>query len=148
MNIQWLKLLQADIWTIPPASPHSLYNIPYESRRLSQAEWDQVTAILQAHHLPCSMNNACMGFGCSIVLYEEPLNHYPGVEMRPTSILEITKDHLPIPVRDKDSKQSPDRTTFEDGWEAFSPYTHSEANKALLALYKMEAPKSKGYYDH
>ena len=52
------------------------------------------------------------------------------------------------PPKKKPKVVPADRTTFEDGWVEFSPFTHSEKNAKLLAEYGMEPPKAKGYYDY
>lgn len=110
-------------------------------RRMTADEWLQLQHIIREHELICSMRNANMGFGCGMTIYEPGEPVYPGVPIKPTILCDVTKDHLPLPV-------GKDRTSFDDGWEAFSPFTHNDDNTARLKAEGLPEPKGKSHYDY
>lgn len=151
----WLKALHASVW-----ETHIQHNVRHgpqrwssEARRLTPEEWATLQEVLRTHKPICELHNACMGFGCGMAVYAEPPRVYPGADVRPEFLLDVTKDHLPLTVCDlrepgERGADCRDRTFFEDGWRAFSPFTHHPDNARLLAAYGFESPKSKGYYDY
>lgn len=122
---------------------------------MTPEEWSALQDVLRSHQaeIICELHNACMGFGCGLAVYEEPPRLYPGADLKPEFLLDVTKDHLPLTVcdlREKDERGSDcrDRTFFKDGWRAFSPFSHNDTNAAQLKEYGFEAPKSEGHYDY
>jgi hypothetical protein len=109
-----------------------------EARRLTRDELKavrkEVRKGLKERRYVCQLR-----FGCAIDIYSLPEN--PGVPVSEGHVLSITKNHLPIP-------KGKDRTTFTDGWRAFSPLTHSEANTELLEFLGMDPPREKHFYDY
>jgi hypothetical protein len=94
-----------------------------------------------------------MGFGCGLAVYEVPPLVYPGADVKPEFLIDVTKEHLPLTVCDlrepgEHGANLKDRTLFSDGWRAFSPFSHSGANAKLLAEHGFEPPKDKGHYDY
>lgn len=125
----------------------------YEKKRLSEREWATLKDILTAHRddLICEIHNACMGFGCGLTIYEVPPRVYPGADTPPDSLVEVTKNHLPLSVcdlRTPEESQLRDRTFFMDGWRAFSPFSHHPDNVARLVAHGFEPPKDMSHYDY
>ena len=119
-----------------------------ETRRLTNEEWALVQEIILEHKPICYLHNACWGFGCGMALYEEPPLVYPNTLVKPDILIDITKEHLPIPKREAGSTELDDRTSFQDGWNAFSPYTHNEENTKLLVFHGFGKPKPASHYDY
>lgn len=148
----WLKSLHTNLWqTHRDPNARALREWHTESRRLTPDEWGTLQEILREHKPICMLSNACWGFGCGLTLYATPPHVYPGAETKPECLLSITKNHLPLEGRTilSGKKMVPaDRTTFDDGWDAFSPFTHSEENAKLLKEYGLESPKAKSHYEY
>ena len=158
----WLRSLHDSLWREhkDPGSHNHIARSGWvdEARRMTPEEWETVQRVLTDEQgLVCQLHNACWGFGCGLTVYVEPPRIFPGLDEKPEFLFSVTKDHLPLEGRTREvkvlGKKKPkvvpaDRTTFEDGWVEFSPFTHSEKNAKLLAEYGMEPPKAKGYYDY
>jgi hypothetical protein len=150
----WLKNLNDAIWGRTAPSKGFPKGMGVESRRLTDDEWNTVKMILAGQRdLIYDLTNACMGFGCGMYIGRMVPSTFPGVPHSVEWIAFITKNHLPLSVCELRSPTEhgadcKDRTFFEDGWRAFSPYTHSEANTKNLKVYGLEAPKSKDHYEY
>lgn len=148
----WLRTLHPTLWkTHRDPSARILREWANESRRLTTDEWGTLQDILREHKPICTLANANWGFGCGMSILAVPPHVYPGADTKPERLLSITKDHLPLEGRTmSDGKKMvpADRTHFEDGWTAFTPFTHSEENARLLKEYGLEPPKSKGHYEY
>jgi hypothetical protein len=136
----WLRALQESLW-IDRVDPRLRRKWSQERRRMTVEEWLQVQQLIWEHDLICSMRNACMGFGCGMAIYEATPPAYPGVPIDPEFVLFVTQEHLPLP-EDRDS------THFKDGWEAFSPFTHSDENTKALKANELPEPKPKVHYEY
>lgn len=153
---EWLKALHASLWQThrDEWSPNPIMRKGFstECRRLTPEEWEAVQEVIRERKPICEPHNACMGFGIGMALYEEPPRISPGYVPEPEFLADITKEHLPLTVcalrEDPKDRAYTDRTFFEDGWRAFSPFTHGEENAKLLVEYGFDAPKSKGHYDY
>lgn len=150
-TIQWFQELQLSLWEKKQGYEYRRGTFTYfmEARRLSLVEWERVKHILQEENPLTELVVTNFGFGCGINIYVDPEDPpYPGIpQEKPSLILGLTKDHLPIPKR-RSSERLADRTYFEDGWEAFSPFTHTAENARRLVSSGFEAPKPKGYYEY
>lgn len=159
----WLKALNADIWT----TKNSMKQVGYlrepcvyyeEARRLTPEEWDRLEAVLRDERPMVELVNSGWGFGCAVRVYDDPIDPpYPGVPpLVPDLLLVVDKNHLPLEGRIKEvpslgrkKKVVPaDRTTFEDGWRAFSPYTHPFDNGRRLVACGLPLPQPKSYYEY
>lgn len=106
-------------------------------RKLTKDEWGQLQETVRSGGYLTSLHNCGFGFTCGMAIYEHPNPAYPGVPLEPKRLLFVESHHLP---QEEDG--------FEEGWVAFSPFTHTEQNTKWLAQYEMEPPKSKGHYDY
>ena len=151
---EWFENLQKDIWTSTAPSCGFPKGMWIEKRRLTDQEWRTAQTLMGSKdELIFQLVNACMGFGCGVYIGVMIQSTFPGVPDEVKWLAFITKDHLPLSVcelREKGERGADlkDRTYFEDGWRAFSPYSHSDKNAANLKRHKMEAPQSKGHYDY
>ena len=159
----WLKALQESIW-IAKRGLRSVgmrqeeFTYMEETRRLTPEEWSRLETILKAELPLTELQNTNFGFGCGMIVYDDPVDPvYPGVPQEvPEVLLCVDKNHLPLEGRTRETKPlrglpklvPADRTSFEDGWVAFSPYTHDPANAARLVAVGRPAPRSKGYYEY
>lgn len=136
----WLRALHEAMYVkrMDPRTRRPWYD---ERRRMTAEEWVQLQHLIREHELICSMRNANMGFGCGMTIFEPGEAIYPGVPIKPVVLCDVTKAHLPLAA-------GQDRTTFDEGWEAFSPFTHSEANVERLKANGLQEPRDKGYYDY
>jgi len=154
----WLRALQHSLWetTRRPHSrnPYEL-RVTRETRRLTPEEWSTLQDVLRTHQgeVICELHNACMGFGCGLAVFEEPPRIYPGADLKPEFLLDVTKDHLPLTVCDLREKgehgsDCRDLTFFKDGWRAFSPFSHNDINTKRLKENGFGPPKSESHYDY
>jgi hypothetical protein len=136
---EWLLALDKQIWQEHVDRDWRREDRRYKTvyRKLTQVEWDRLRETIREEGYLTSMHNCGFGFTCGMLVYEHPEATYPGVPLEPTPLLFVESHHLP---------QENDK--FEDGWQAFSPFTHAEQNAKWLARYKMDPPKSKGHYDY
>jgi hypothetical protein len=134
-----LPALHESIWQTHRSHPGARFQRSWrsESRRLTVEEWDALKAFLPESGFFTQIHNACMGFGCGMSVFSPSI--YPGTD--PEFLLTVTKDHLPIP-------EGKDGTRFDDGWEAFTPFTHTPENVGILEFHEMEAPRSKSDYEY
>ena len=137
---EWLAALDKQIWQEHKDRSRGWgggrsYRTVY--RKLTEAEWGRLQTIMREEGYLTSMHNCGFGFTCGMMVYEHPEVTYPGVPLEPKSLLFVESHHLP---------QKEDG--FGAGWQAFSPFTHSEQNAKWLAQYEMDPPKSKGHYDY
>lgn len=158
----WFRELQDGIWEAKRGLRNvgwfqEEYTFYQESRRLSLSEWARLVDVLQDERPITEMVNTSFGFGCGMRVYDDPVDPvYPGIPQEvPPVLLLVTKDHLPLDGRTevvstlKGKEVRPaDRTSFEDGWVAFSPHTHTEENAARLKEAGLPAPRSKGHYEY
>lgn len=132
-----LERLHKEIWEhhSGPAS----YGTQYwstEKRRLTDEELAKVLEVAKTH--PCTIYNACMGFGIGMTIWSHPL--YPGL---PTEgLFHLTSLHLPgVPVSGHDH--------FHKGWEIFSAVALRPENVAWCKELKLEEPRDdKWHYDY
>jgi hypothetical protein len=131
IDLAWLRHLSKDLWReYEDRSCRWGGKRSCETRRLTEAELARILDIIETHRLPTTMRGACFGFGCGMLLWEpEPAPLYPGADVRPDPVLFITQDHLPLSEALGSMR---DRTTLDDGWRVFSPFTHSAENVDLL----------------
>ena len=142
MTLEQIQALNESIWTTTAPSNGFPKGMTIEKRRLTLEEWaDLQSWCATQSDLIYEMHNACMGFGCGMYVGQMRPSTFPGVPDDIQWIVFVTKEHLPLTGKK-------DRTSFEDGWVAFSPYTHSVQNAENLNAYGREAPKSKGFYDY
>ena len=141
---KWLAALDKQIWAEKVAEHYAnmtghgwkqRYRVVH--RKLTETEWAKLQEIVREEGLLTSMHNCGFGFTCGMLISEHPEATYPGVPLEAKRLLFVESHHLP---------QKEDR--FEEGWQAFSPFTHSEQNTKWLAQYGMDAPKSKGHYSY
>lgn len=134
---EWLVALDKQIWQEHVDRDWRRGDHRYKTvyRKLTPAEWERLQETVREEGYLTSMHNCGFGFTCGMLVMEHPEPTFPGVPMEPKALLFVESHHLP---------QENDR--FEDGWNAFSPFTHSEQNARWLAQYGMDAPKAKGHY--
>lgn len=109
-----------------------------EKVRLSQVGWDQIKQIIVDEGICVSVVNSCMGFSCSLVLWTDREEPYPGAVVKPKWLFQVCSHMLP---GDK-------RSVFKDGWAEFEPLFTSDENVARLKANRMELPKPAHHYDY
>lgn len=109
-----------------------------EKARLSQAGWDQIKQIIKDRGITVSVENACSGFSCALLLWHPREETYPGAEIEPRWLMTICSHMLP----------GDGRSGFADGWAEFSPLFNSPENIERLKWSKMELPRPASAYDY
>lgn len=148
----WMQALQAQLWA--PAQGvrtgtglrRETYTYQKEARRLDPEEWGLLKDILKTERPLVELCTTEFGFGCGMSVFGE------GGEV----LLQVDKNHLPLEGRKVKvnvlhglpKKVPATTTTFEDGWDAFSPFTHHPDNAARLVAAGRPEPKQKGYYEY
>lgn len=148
--VAWLKKLHASIWVEKHRPDNQTY--PEQStsyrecrRRLTPDELATLLSIVKKFNLPATMENIDWGLTIAMRVWSpEPPALYPGVELKPESILLLHTDALPL----TEAARMPDRTFFEDGWRVFSPLTHSDLNRDLLRRSNLPQPEDKATYEY
>lgn len=138
-GLDFLRELNKDLWDNPARK-----DLKVQARRILTAqEIDLIFQTIEAHNLMTDMFSANMFGGYGMDVYQhEP---YPGTG--PQFIFRMTEYELPPEMNAKFGKAS-GGSGSNDAWKLFSKYTHSQQNKEWLAMYKMEAPKYRSYYDY
>jgi hypothetical protein len=141
----WLDALWASLWQTHrnqfSHNPIERRGWKSEHRRMTVEEWFTVQSLIKTQGYVCSARNACMGFGCGMTVYAEADPVYPGVPLDPKVLIDITQNHLPM-------GPGQDRIRFDDAWDVFSPFTHSDSNKAKLKANRLPEARSKGHYEY
>lgn len=135
-----LEKLQEKLW-VEHYDSRSRTKWASETRRLTEEEWADVQTAIRERHLICVPHNACWGFGIGVGFYEQPPHVYPGAEVKPVHVLSLTQSHLPLLTGGKEPR-------FNEGWEVFSPLTHSKENAALMVEYGFGKPGPKSDYEY
>lgn len=134
-DLKWVLELRRQIW-MECAPDQFGHRACWDSRELTEEEWERVKAILARYELPIELSSDGLGHLC-IVVYQHP--EVPGVPAE--AWLGLRMDHLP-----GIKKQRGYENSFPYGWKRFSPFTHSERNRQLLALYGLDPVKDRGHY--
>lgn len=109
-----------------------------EKVRLSQEGWDQIKRIIVERGICVEVFNSCMGFSCSLVLYKDREEPYPGAEMPCEVIFEVCSHMLP----------GNERSGFKEGWSEFGPLFNSPENIERLKWNKRPMPREAYHYDY
>jgi hypothetical protein len=153
----WLVALNEDLWPEDETKRTKRTIVLDASRKLLHEELDRICALIESAPLLTSMFSKGMFGGFGMLVYEH--SAYPHVP--PQQLLCLTEDHLPPPKGPSvyehltgtakplppEKKPAPGCGT-DQGWEAFSKYTHSERNREWLKNYNMKAPQERHYYDY
>ncbi len=110
-------------------------SFPGRPRTLTSRELKRILEIIAGYGLICEMTHN--GYGPMMQVYAPP----PAPNLAPTAILAVTYEQLPCNRR---KINGPD--AWRNGWEAFSPVTHSARNRVLLSRYGFEEPRGYGAY--
>ncbi len=129
----WLSELTEPIWT-EPSGP---YKMRWESRELSNIEWNKVRDFVTSNELPVSLHSGCLG-NLSIAIYAHP--ECP--DIKPECIGMIGQGNLP----GFSSLSGYDR--HSTAWKAFSALTHTDRNKELLSIYKLTPSVEEHKYEY
>jgi hypothetical protein len=135
-DLEWLRWLDDQIWK--EVWGHDRFKGHYkyrkEHRRLKVKEWARFHKICQREDLMYFMANCHFGFQISISVYKPAEPMYPGLPNEPEHLITITPDHAPSRV-EKEWRNQEGRGTFDASWDKWSPFTHSEENKAKLVWH-------------
>ncbi len=149
--LAWLKKLHDSIWVekrrIPfdYCNPHQPKILRECTRRIDPDELRRLLAFVKKFKLPVTMENCDWGLSIAMRVWgPEPPALYPGIELKPESVLLLPTQALPL----TEATRMPDRTFFEDGWRVFSPLTHSDLNRDLLRRSNLPQPEDKATYEY
>ena len=147
-DLAWLRGLHDELWEDKWQSNRfrAGYVKVERPRRLTDAEWTRVRAILEEHSLPVTMTNTRFGFGVGMIIMEPEREWiYPGVEAEsaPETITMISQEHLP---ESESTFEHDSRIMFDDGWRCFEPLTHRDVNVERLRRCQLKEPGTKGDY--
>lgn len=106
------------------------------NQSLSEEEWAILKLILEENIFAVTVSTFRFGFTCGIHIIKiiEPL--YPLIPFEFEYILSLESYHLP------------GNSSFNEGWEQFSPFFNNLKNIELLKRVGLEIPKSKDYYEY
>jgi hypothetical protein len=142
----WLEALSKSLWKriyfnpVPRVGPDSMLE---EARHLTGDEWVKLQDIIQRNDLICELQTTGWGFYVGMALYWENPPVYPGVPVQLDLLIFISAKHLP-----EDLIPSGPRLHFRAGWDAFSPFTHSDENAQRLVSVGRPKPREQAYYDY
>ena len=109
-----------------------------EKVRLSQVGWDQIKQIIVEQGICAEVVNSCFGFSCSLVLYKDREEPYPGAEVEARPIFQVCSHMLP----------GDENCRFKEGWAEFEPLFTSPENIARLKWNKLPMPRASQHYDY
>ncbi len=132
--VELLRALHSALTEWVEPTHRNLYGFPKVKRRMTPEEWKSVQATIVEHDLLCVPHNAGMGFNFGMALYEHPT--YPGLD--PEFVIDLEGHHLPEPLG----------TKFDDAWDAYSPFTHDEANGMQLERLGFAPLHGKAHYEY
>jgi hypothetical protein len=125
-DVRWLKSIDKQIWS-PQFEIHGEKD-RWPKRKLTGREKNRVFSMIRDNELPCELFAAVYGT-VTLLVYDHPTE--PGV--KPKRLASIHEHSLPRKA---------------DGWEAFSPITHSTKNRALVRRYGLSRPKERSHYEY
>lgn len=109
-----------------------------EHVRLSQEGWDQIKRLIKEKEITVSVQNSCMGFSCSLLLWTAREEPYPGASVPAEAFFEVCSHMLP----------GDDRAGFQRGWDEFSPLFTSPENIKRLEWSRLPMPRDASAYDY
>lgn len=141
-NPDWQELFDK-LWSVNHAHDRFRGHYTYrhhqpEKARLSQEGWDQIKRIIKEQEITVSVENSCMGFSCSLLLWKAREEPYPGASIPPVCFFQVCSHMLP----------GDDNAGFQRGWDEFEPLFKSPENIKRLEWSKMEPPKDASAYDY
>jgi predicted DNA binding CopG/RHH family protein len=107
------------------------------SVRLSAADWETIKKIVRKQGLPVTLCNTDFGFTVGVQIWQPAEWSWSTMVERPRPLVTISAHHLP---------ECPRGSSFDYGWDEFTPITHSEENLALLDANELERPRDRFYY--
>lgn len=109
-----------------------------EKVRLSRKGWQQIKKLIKDRGICVSVVNSCTGFSCSLVLWKDREEPYPGAVVEASAIFQVCSHMLP----------GTGRSGFQEGWAEFEPLFTSDENVARLLANRLEPPKHASHYDY
>lgn len=119
------------------SSGYHHYHQP-EKVRLSQEGWDQIKRLITDRNICVEVFNSCSGFSCSLTLWKDREEPFPGAEIDPQPLITICSHMLP----------GDERCGFKEGWAEFEPLFTRPKNLELLKWNKRPMPKRASHYDY
>lgn len=133
----WLVNLDSRIWT--ETGPDRIGHYHYwEKEELTKPVWKQVVGLIIKHKLPVELHSGSLG-NLSISIFA----HGEAPEIPPERICSIGQGNLP-----GFEKKRGYQKRHPYAWQTFSPLTHSDRNKELLAFYGLEPSRAESYYEY
>ena len=109
-----------------------------EEVRLSQDGWNQIKKIIQDQGICVSVVNSCMGFSCSLVLWKDRQETFPGAVDEASPVFQVCTHMLP----------GDGHIGFKEGWAEFEPLFTCDENVARLAANRLDPPRPAHCYDY
>lgn len=109
-----------------------------EKVRLSQVGWDQIKQIIKDKGICVEVLNSCSGFSCSLTLWKDREEPFPGASTGPEHLFTVCSHMLP----------GDERSGFKVGWAEFEPLFTSPENIERLKWNKRPMPKDAYHYDY
>jgi len=141
-NPNWQELFET-LWPLHTGSNRFQSHYDYrahdpEKVRLSQVGWDQIKQIIAEKKICVSVQNSCSGFSCSLALWKDREEPYPGAVSEAEVFFKVCSHMLP----------GNERSGFKDGWAEFEPLFTSDENVERLKANCLELPKHASHYDY
>lgn len=130
--------INSNLWTTGEFRPN-ISGKPFSvrvsrGRQLSQSEFEFILQTASEYHLPISIHSGEMGFGFEICIHSHE-NHV---------LCTFESKHVP----DEAIPSNREGTRKDKVFDLMEPLFNSEENLQFLSFYKIEAPKSRNYYEY
>lgn len=137
----WLTSLQDEIWEY--AHPTARNGIGWwsEVRALTSEEWSRLKTLFEENDFLFELGTM---FGFSLQLNVLECETYPGTG--PSFLLMLSQKQLPKEEGTQEAAKGGASVSWENAWNIFTKYTHSDRNAEKLKFHKREAPKEASYY--
>jgi hypothetical protein len=129
---EWFSALNGRIWDRHLDNFGSVHQ--FENGRLDAEEVEHLTRLIERHRLPCVLGSGPYG-GLFMRIFDH--SDFPGVA--PDLLLAVGEKHFELPA-------GFDR--WDERFEWFSKFTHSDSNRDVLAFYGLPAPGPRERYEY
>lgn len=117
--------------------------------RITKIEWEQLCDFIENDSDIIADPQLGTGHVAYLVVTRHFDDHYPGARHDPQHIITLTHENLPVEVvRDVYGGVVRGRGSFDDGWRAFEPITHSSEMRARREMKRLEEAADKHYFEY
>jgi hypothetical protein len=147
-----LRRIWDDIHTWKPATSWRDFGTYTELRALNEGEWRLIELAVSKGY-PATIHPHGWISGVALVVYEPGVPIYPGIDIEPIPVIQVTSAQVPgnSPKKRHDEQRyspSVERPTPDGTWAIFTKLCNTEANLAVCKREGIQPPQPIGRYQY